>query len=101
MNENGNGNGTHKANGTDGVFSPSGWKIEPMSRFVDDHKWAANRCRNIIAALENLLNQMGTGWTQSEFIQRLKAAKEVYESEMDWHLGELKSVIDARRRTRL
>lgn len=82
------------SNGHNGTFSPSGWKLEPMSRFVDDHKWAANRCRNIIAALENLLNQMETGWCQSEFIQRLKAAKEVYEVEMDWHLGQLKSVID-------
>lgn len=98
MNGNGNGNGSHPNNG---VYSPNGWKLEPMSRFVDDHKWAANRCRNIIAALENLLNQIGTGWCQSEFIQRLKGAKEVYEVEMDFHLGELKSVIESHRRTQL
>lgn len=88
---NGNGNGAH---GNNGVFSPSGWKLEPMSRFIEDHKWAANRCRNIIAALENLVTQIGTGWCQSEFVLRLTAAKEVYEGEMDWHLGQLKSVID-------
>jgi len=78
---------------TNGVFSPNGWKLEPLSRFVDDHKWAANRCRNIVAALENLLTQIGDGWCQSEFVQRLKAAKEVYEYEMQWHLGQLKNVL--------
>lgn len=92
---NGNGNGAHK---NDDVYSPSGWKLEPMSRFVEDHKWAANRCRNIISALENLLTQIGAGWCQSEFVQRIKGAREVYEVEMDWHLGQLKSVIDSARR---
>ena len=93
---NGNGNG---ANGTNGVFSPGGWRLEPMSRFVEDNKWAANRSRNIVAALENLLTQIGDGWCQSEFVLRLRAAKEVYEGELDWHLGQLKSVIDSRRRS--
>ena len=91
---NGNVNGV---NGHNGAFSPSGWKLEPMSRFVDDHKWAANRCRNIVAALENLLVQIGTGWCQSEFILRIKSAKEVYESELDWHLCQLKNVIESHR----
>ncbi len=70
-----------------------------MSRFVEDNKWAANRSRNIVAALENLLTQIGDGWCHSEFVLRLKAAKEVYEGELDWHLGQLKSVIDSRRRS--
>ena len=65
--------------------SPNGWKLEPMSRYMSDHEFAANRCRNIIAGLENLLAQIGVGWCSTEFIQRLQAAKEVYEFEMVYH----------------
>jgi len=56
---------------------------------MHDHTFAANRCRNIIAALSNLLTQIGEGWCQTEFIQRLTAAKEVYEYEMAWHLSQM------------
>jgi hypothetical protein len=91
---NGSTNGVEKNNG---VYSPNGWKLEPLSRFVEDHTWAVNRSRNIIAALENLLVQLGSGWCQSEFILKVKAAKEVYESEMDWHMHQLKFAIDSHR----
>lgn len=79
--------------GTNGISSPNGWKLEPLSRFVEDHKWAANRCRNVVAAVENLLTQLDEGWCQADFIQRLKVAKEIYEYEMMWHQAQLKSVI--------
>ncbi len=50
-------------------------------------KWgvAANRCRNIVAALENLLAQLGSDARSDDFYRRLEAARDVYRHEMVWH----------------
>lgn len=76
-----------------GAFSPAGWKLEPLSRYMNDHAFAANRCRNIIAALENLLNQLGEGWCQTEFLLKIHTAKEIYENEMAWHLARIQNLV--------
>lgn len=45
----------------------------------------ANRCRNIVSAIDNLLVQLGHGECCSNFYFRLNVAREVFEHEMIWH----------------
>jgi hypothetical protein len=48
----------------------------------------ANRYRNIVSALENLLVQLGTDANREAFFFRIQAAKEVYQHEMMWHINQ-------------
>lgn len=50
-------------------------------------KWGdmANRYRNIVAAIENLLTQLRQNARRDEFYLRLEAARDVYRHEMAWH----------------
>lgn len=45
----------------------------------------ANRYRNIVDALENLLRQLRQNARSDEFYLRLEAARDVYRHEMLWH----------------
>jgi hypothetical protein len=69
--------------------SPNGWRLEHESKRIEHHEFAINRCRNIISAIENLSTQMGMDSASIEFARRLEIAKEVYQSEMKWHLSQI------------
>ena len=46
----------------------------------------SNRCRNIAAALDNLLTQLGPNAEGEAFTIRLQTAKEIYQHEMIAHM---------------
>ena len=48
----------------------------------------ANRYRNIVSALENLLTQLGSDASREAFFFRIQAAKEIYQHEMMWHINQ-------------
>lgn len=52
----------------------------------DNRNDEANRYRNIVAALDNLIVQLGPNATMTDFNVRLRAARDVYEHEMVWHI---------------
>lgn len=61
---------------------------KPEERTIPhSEKWGdvANRYRNILAAIENLLTQLGSNARSDEFYRRLEAARDVYRHEMVWH----------------
>jgi len=62
-------------------------KYEGGSMMTHTEKWgdAANRYKNIVAALENLLTQLGPNARSDDFYQRIEAARAVYRHEMVWH----------------
>lgn len=59
-----------------------------MTPHTEKFNDTANRYRNIVAAIDNLLAQLGQNAKRDEFYLRLEVARDVYQHEMVWHRHE-------------
>ena len=65
--------------------SPNGWNLDSLTKKKEYARLCANRCRNLVIALENVLVQIGIDAASSNLAVKLTAVKEAYETEMTWH----------------